>query len=134
MTTELLAFLKDLQHVLKKHSGSLIYTKNDDGIHAYVGKAWQNGVCIGFPDDIDYAGLDKVIADNTPETIATHVICSECGHRYALTTGRFVASTKPGYVHYHGHCDFCGHQAWSIPLALRPATRAEIEEGIPDQE
>jgi hypothetical protein len=48
MDKRMLALLKDLAEVLKKHDGGLGYTRRLDGIHVYVGDSLAS-VCIGRP-------------------------------------------------------------------------------------
>jgi hypothetical protein len=62
MTPELIAFLTDLADVIERHKGGLIYTNDDDGIHAFIG-AWARSepAAIGLPENGDTSEIRRII-------------------------------------------------------------------------
>jgi hypothetical protein len=68
MKPEMIAFLKDLADVLKKHKGGLSYTNNDDGIHVMINDDWSKAsrVCIGWPANGNVSDIEDILG-NLPE-------------------------------------------------------------------
>jgi hypothetical protein len=66
MKPEMIAFLKDLADVLKKHKGGLTYLTSDDGIYVYLEDRLTRAerVCIGFPSNGSVCDIETILKNH----------------------------------------------------------------------